>query len=194
MCESAYTRMVLSDKDIIDELINGELSIKPYTEEHVEPASMDLQLGDSFKKSNGILNTESGEFVQPVSLSNDTDCIDWKRTNDDVLIKPGDFVLASTKEYVEIPDYLVGQVEGRSSIGRMGISIHQTAGYIDPGFNGNITLELTNHGPVEVLLSSGDRVCQIVFDRLVQPAETPYGHDDSQYQDQSGPEPSGMSF
>jgi len=194
VCESAYTRMVLSDKDIKYEVINGGLMIEPYAEKHVEPASMDLRLGESFKKSNGISNTESGEFVQPVSLSSNTDCIDWKSTNNDVLLQPGDFVLASTKEYIEIPDYLVGQVEGRSSIGRMGISIHQTAGYIDPGFNGNITLELTNHGPVEVLLSRGDRVCQIVFNRLSQPAEDPYGHEDSQYQNQSGPETSGMSF
>jgi dCTP deaminase len=179
--------MVLSDNEIEKRVNNASIVITPYDEDNVEPASVDLRLGESFKKP------EVGQKVEPVSL-NDDSSIEWEHVSGPVTLFQGDFILASTLEHVTIPDDLTAQVLGRSSFGRLGISVHQTAGFIDPGFNGQITLELSNHGPMPVNLSPGQRVCQIVFNELSSPAINPYGHNGSQYQNQSGPTTSGMDF
>jgi dCTP deaminase len=181
--------MVLSDVDIIERVANDELVIDPYEEDNVEPASVDLRLGEEFKITNAAHHTSK----EVVHLSDETD-FDWDERTGSVTINRGNFVLATTLERVEIPNDLVASVLGRSSLGRLGISVHQTAGYIDPGFEGQITLELSNHGPAPVHLESGDRICQVVFENLSSPALEPYGHDDSQYQHQSGATPSGMQF
>lgn len=180
--------MVLSDIDIIERVGHGELTIEPYKEDNVEPASVDLRLGEGFqlavpRRSIGIDLADSNG-----------DEIHWKYVHDSIEICPGDFVLATTKERVEIPDDLVAHVLGRSSLGRLGISVHQTAGYIDPGFKGQITLELSNHGPAPVSLKPGQRICQMVFEELSSPALNPYGHGGSQYQNQSGATESRMNF
>jgi len=173
--------MVLSDVDIIERIGNDLLVIDPYEEDNVEPASVDLLLGSGFKR---VVQTDEW----------DTGAYDFVETDESVLIDPGEFVLATTKERVEIPDDIVAHVLGRSSLGRLGISVHQTAGYIDPGFEGQITLELSNHGPAPVRLHADDRICQIVFEELSSPALEPYGHDGSQYQGQRGATESGMRF
>ncbi|HNS25832.1 MAG TPA: dCTP deaminase, partial [Methanobacteriaceae archaeon] len=105
------------------------------------------------------------------------------------IIHPGEFALATTYETVELPDDLVARVEGRSSMGRLGITMHVTAGYIDPGFRGKITLEISNIGKMPVALYSGQRVCQIVFETMTSPSLKPYGHPDrdSKYMDQEKP-------
>lgn len=179
--------MVLSDIDIIERVGSGDLGIEPYREDNVEPASVDLRLGEDFKRLewNGY---------DAITLDSDEEQFDIKCINGAVGLKRDDFILATTKERVEIPDDLVAHVLGRSSLGRLGISVHQTAGYIDPGFEGQITLELSNHGPAPVRLEPGQRICQIVFEELSSPALEPYGHEDSQYQNQSGATPSGMRF
>ena len=176
--------MVVSDRDIHDQVRNGDLQIDPYAEENIEPASIDLRLGGEFKfaKNNGIVSLD------------DNSSFTYIEETSPIVLEPEQFVLATTLERVEMPDYLAGKILGRSSLGRLGISIHQTAGYIDPGFEGQITLELSNHGPAPVRLSSGDRICQLVLEELSTPAKKPYGHKDSQYQNQSGATPSRMSF
>lgn len=186
--EYVLLHMVLSDIDIIERIGQGSLTIEPYKENNVEPASVDLRLGEQFQR--GIPRRSTGVDLAD---SNGNE-IYWKTIWDGIEICPGDFVLATTKERVEIPDDLVAHVLGRSSLGRLGISVHQTAGYIDPGFKGQITLELSNHGPAPVSLSPGQRICQIVFEELSSPALEPYGHEKSQYQNQSGATESGMKF
>jgi dCTP deaminase len=180
---------VLSDVDIIERVSDGSLTIEPYDEDNVEPASVDLRLGDSFKKTSSTYQASS----RPLSLSED-DGIEWSETTGPTTISREGFVLGTTLERVSLPDDLIAQVLGRSSFGRLGISVHQTAGFIDPGFDGQITLELSNHGPQPVELQPGQRVCQIVFSELSSPSMHPYGDSDSQYQNQSGPTPSGMNF
>lgn len=179
--------MVLSDVDIIERVGEGNLVIDPYEEDNVEPASVDLRLGRSFKKAIGT----TGNGVLTLAGSEE---IDWRSMHESVILQPGDFVLATTRESVGIPDDMVASVLGRSSLGRLGVSVHQTAGYIDPGFDGQITLELSNHGPAAIRLEAGQRICQIVFEELSSPALEPYGHEDSQYQNQSGATPSRMNF
>lgn len=183
--------MVLSDIDIIKRIGSNELTIEPYKEDNVEPASVDLRLGEDFKRPQRRLDKT---LHKPLTLDSDDKKLRMEEMDGSVELKRNDFVLATTKERVEIPDDLVAHVLGRSSLGRLGISVHQTAGYIDPGFEGQITLELSNHGPAPVRLESGQRICQIVFEELSSPALEPYGHEDSQYQNQSGATPSGMSF
>lgn len=105
------------------------------------------------------------------------------------IIHPGEFALATTYEAVKLPDDLVARVEGRSSMGRLGITMHVTAGYIDPGFQGKITLEISNIGKMPVALYTGQRVCQIVFETMTSPSLRPYGHPerDSKYMGQDRP-------
>lgn len=105
-----------------------------------------------------------------------------------MLIEPGEFMLATTKEYVKVPDDLVARVEGRSSLGRLGLTMHITAGYIDPGFEGNITLEIANLSNSSIRLYPNQRVCQIVFETMTTPSEIPYGHPsrNSKYMGQTG--------
>jgi dCTP deaminase len=179
--------MVLSDIDIIERIGQDDLSIEPYEESNVEPASVDLRLGEDHK----LVRAEKG-IVD--AGGEDDDVLVYDELESPLIVSPGTFILTTTLERVEIPDDLVAHVLGRSSLGRLGISVHQTAGYIDPGFEGQITLELSNHGPAPVSFSPGQRICQIVFEELSSPALNPYGGEDSQYQNQSGATVSGMGF
>ena len=159
--------MILSDRDIVEGLRNGLVIIPFPDEKNIQPCSIDLHLGHELKTLNG----------KTIDILHDS----YK-------LKPKEFLLGSTLEYFEIPDYLCGQVEGKSSIARMGVSCHQTAGYIDAGYNGNITLELYNASDKEFELESGQSICQIVFHRLSSPCIRKYGDDglDSHYQGSDG--------
>lgn len=179
--------MVLSDRNILRRIKNDSIVVEPFEEENLEPASLDLRLGADFKKPHA-------RYRNPVALDEDKELFDYVEMEGEVSIAPHEFVLATTKESVSIPSDIVAEVLGRSSLGRLGISVHQTAGFIDPGFEGQITLEISNHGPAPVTLREGARICQIVFSELSSPAMEPYGHKDSQYQNQSGATPSGMNF
>lgn len=181
--------MTLSDGDIRQRIYSGDLEIEPYESNHVEPASVDLRLGNEFKVPKKRYANRSIDLRDP-----DDDILMYDQYVGEYKLFPGDFVLATTKESVTLPDNLVAKVTGRSSLGRLGLSIHQTAGFIDPGFEGQITLELSNHGPAPVLLAEGARICQIIFTELSSPAEEPYGHDGSQYQGQTGATESGLKF
>lgn len=183
--------MILSDQDILRHLEEGSLKIEPLEDidQQVQPASVDLRLGSKFlefQRTNiscihPTREREVSEYISETAVDE----------GDEFILHPGDFVLGTTKESVEIPPDLVANVEGRSSLGRLAVVVHATAGFVDPGYRGQITLELSNLGTAPVALTPGMRVSQLVFTELSSPANRPYGSGrNSKYQDQSGPEAS----
>lgn len=178
---------VLSDKTLKEYLEEGKIEIEPLDYTDIQPASIDLRLGKDFLGFNNVLNIE---YIDPKK-----DEIGWSMERvtllegKGIVIYPQEFILATTKEYVKVPDDLVARVEGRSSLGRLGLTMHVTAGYIDPGFEGRITLEIANLGSMPVALYPDMRVCQIVFETLTTPADAPYNHwsRDSKYMGQVEP-------
>jgi dCTP deaminase len=165
--------MILSDKTILKMLQDKTLGIEPLSEEQIQPASVDIRLGNTFSI---VDDTPSGV----ITLENE---IKYKTiTTDTFLIMPGQFVLATTMEYIELPDNLTAFVEGRSSLGRMGLFI-QNAGWVDPGFKGEITLELYNANKCAIELKAGRRVGQLVFAGMDESALNPYN---GKYQGQKG--------
>ncbi|MDB2223788.1 dCTP deaminase [Halorubrum ezzemoulense] len=183
--------MILSDADILDRLAEGDLAIEPLddVDQQVQPASVDLRLGErflEFQRTNipCIHPTDAGEVSEYVTETTVAE-------GDEFILHPGDFVLGTTAERVRIPDDLVAHVEGRSSLGRLAIVVHATAGLCDPGYEGQITLELSNLGTAPVALSPGMRVSQLTFTELKRPADRPYGAErGSKYQGQDGPQAS----
>lgn len=165
--------MILSDKDLKKEIKNGRLIIKPKIDEKTQLGAcvIDLRLGNTFR----VFNQATVGLIDPF----DKTLID--RATSKVIVRKGafilhpqEFVLAVTKEYLQVPDDLAGRLEGRSSIGRLGVLIHSTAANIEPGFRGNITLELANMGRIPVKLYPGMRICAISFARMSSPAKVPY--------------------
>ena len=165
--------MILSDRTIFEMVENGRLVIKPLEREQVQPASVDIRLGNTF-----CIVEDSPTGI--VSLDREISCKTIQ--TDTYLLLPGQFVLATTVEYFELPDDLTAFVEGRSSLGRMGLFI-QNAGWVDPGFKGEITLELYNANRCAIELKAGRRVGQLVFAKTDLPVLNPYG---GKYQGQRG--------
>lgn len=163
----------------------GEIGIEPYDPSNVEPASIDLRLSNSFAKmrGEGVIDTRDPSSVEYNEFE-----IDY------ITLDSGETVLGSTIERVEIPDDLSADVVGRSSLGRIFVEVHKTAGFGDPGFEGQITLEIGNDSSRPVKLYAGQRICQIIFKQLDEAAERPYGHEGSQYQGQTGATPSRHTF
>ena len=165
--------MILSDKTISEMLKNGTLLIEPMQEGQIQPASVDIRLGDTFAV---VEDSADGMITMQ-------DEIKYKTIKaDKYLLLPGQFVLATTMEYISLPDDLTAFVEGRSSLGRMGLFI-QNAGWVDPGFKGEITLELFNANRCAIELQAGRRVGQLVFAKMDCPANEPYN---GKYQGQKG--------
>lgn len=180
--------MILSDQDLRRRLEVGDLVVAPLSDPdlQLQPASIDLRLHHDFivYRSNEVACLDPR---QPETIEAATETISVPEGGAFVL-HPGEFALGSTIERVAIPADLVARVDGRSSIGRLAVVVHATAGFIDPGFRGQITLELSNIGPIPVRLYPGMRIAQIVLYRMSSPAERPYGTDrGSHYQDQAGP-------
>lgn len=176
----------LPDHMIIAAVEDGSIGIDPFDKSNVEPASVDLRLGDSFIEvweTTGAIDTRDPQTNMTRSF-----------TAESITLDPGEQILAATKEYVSLPDHIEAEVTGRSSLGRLFVEVHKTAGFCDPGFEGQITLEIQNHNPNPVTLYEGQRVCQIIFRMLESSAEEPYGHEGSQYQGQTGATDSGMTF
>lgn len=165
--------MILSDKTIIRMLEDKTLGISPLEQAQIQPASVDIRLGDTFSivedSSTGLISLESEIKYKTIKT-------------DKYVLLPGQFVLATTMEYISLPDDLTAFVEGRSSLGRMGLFI-QNAGWVDPGFKGEITLELFNANRCAIELTSGRRVGQLVFAKMDEPALNPYN---GKYQGQTG--------
>jgi dCTP deaminase len=183
--------MILSDADIERRLERGDLAIEPLADPdiQIQPASVDLRLGQEFLEFQRTnipcihpnSEQEVSEYVSETEVEGDGEFV----------LHPGDFVLGTTVERVEIPHDLIAHVEGRSSLGRLAIVVHATAGLCDPGYEGQITLELSNLGAAPVSLTPGMRISQLTFTQLSSPAERPYGSErGSKYQDQSGPQAS----
>lgn len=166
--------MILSDKEIKQLLDEGKINIlpKPNLEEQLGSASLDLKLSDEFMvfehTKKPYIDTKNSEtfkdMTKMVKVSE----------NDPFVFHPGEFVLGATYEEVELPADIAARIDGRSSLGRLGIVIHSTAGHIDPGFKGKIVLEMENIGMIPVLLYPGMRVCQLVFEVLSSPTTKPY--------------------
>jgi dCTP deaminase len=184
--------VILSDRDLRERLARGDLVVEPLDDPdlQIQPASIDLRLHESFV----VLKASRLPCLDPLDMPADaTERIDVPH-GEPFVLHPGDFVLGSTVERVRIPHDLVARVEGRSSLGRLAIVVHATAGFIDPGFEGQITLELSNLGRTAVKLYPGMRVSQIVLHEMRSPAERPYGvARGSKYQGQSGPVASRIS-
>lgn len=183
--------MILSDTDILTRLADGDLVVEPLADvdQQVQPASVDLRLGSEFlefQRANisCIHPNDEQEIDEYISETHVAD-------GEDFILHPGDFVLGTTRERVEIPNNLVAHVEGRSSLGRLAIVVHATAGLADPGYEGQITLELSNLGNAPVALTPGMRISQLTFTELKTPADRPYGDErGSKYQGQDGPQAS----
>lgn len=155
--------MILSDKTINDLLAKGELGIDPMEPDQVEPASVDLRLGNTFlvpKPTDGIYSMSEPPEYEEVNA-------------DQFIVPTRGFVLATTAEYIRLPDYLTAFVEGRSSVGRLGLFI-QNAGWVDPGFEGAITLELYNANAAPMRIEAGRRICQLVIAKADQVVANPY--------------------
>lgn len=182
---------ILSDKTIKEYLEEGKIVIDPLKDEQqIQPSSVDMRLGDEFK----VFKVIRKPYIDP---KDEEDIAEYMESStvpegEAFIIHPNEFALATTQEYVKVPDDLVARIEGRSSMGRLGVTMHVTAGYVDPGFEGRITLEISNIGAMPVALYPGQRVCQLVFETMTTPAELPYGHPkrNSKYMKQLKPESS----
>lgn len=180
---------ILSDTDIKKYLDKGKIAIYPLEDPdiQIQPSSVDLRIGREFKGFKIIRKP----VIDPMDKSDLESYMEsfYLDEGEPFIIHPGEFALATTYETIKLPSDLVARVEGRSSIGRLGITMHVTAGYIDPGFHGKITLEISNIGKMPVALYTGQRVCQIVFETMTSPSEKPYGHPDrdSKYMGQERP-------
>jgi dCTP deaminase len=163
---------VLSDATIRELIDSGRIVIDPWDPSMVQPASVDIRLGNSFRVFHNHriqsidLAEPPGDLTEHVEIADDGTFV----------IHPGEFVLGRTHEFVEIPDDIVCRIEGKSSLGRLGLVVHATAGFVDPGFKGTLTLEIANFNSVPIVLRPGLPICQLSFMALDRPAERPYGH------------------
>ncbi|TSD15936.1 dCTP deaminase [Haloglomus irregulare] len=183
--------MILSDADILRRLERGDLVVEPLDDIdlQVQPASVDLRLGREFLE----FQRTNIPCIHPNSEAEVNEYVHETVVEEggEFILHPGDFVLGTTHERVEIPDDLIAHVEGRSSLGRLAVVVHATAGLCDPGYRGQITLELSNLGNAPVALTPGMRISQLTFTELTSPADRPYGSErGSKYQDQQGPQAS----
>ena len=173
---------VLSDGTIRRLVAEGRVRIDPWDESMVQPASIDLRLGSSFRVFHNHRISAIDLADPPKNLTELVEIGDA----DSFVIHPGEFVLGSAQEHVELPNDIVARIEGKSSLGRLGLIVHATAGFVDPGFKGTLTLEITNLTRVPIILWPGKPIAQLSFMTLDRPAERPYGHPElgSHYADQ----------
>jgi dCTP deaminase len=180
--------MLLSDRDIRSEIDGGRLSVDPWEPALVQPSSVDVRLDRFFR----VFNNSRYTHIDPALQQDELTTLVEPEGEDPFVLHPGEFVLGSTLEVVTLPDDLAGRLEGKSSLGRLGLLTHSTAGFIDPGFTGHITLELSNVANLPIMLWPGMKIGQLCLFRLSSPAEHPYGSAvyGSRYQGQRGPTPS----
>src|SRR5512135_2558301 len=177
--------MVLSDRSILQLVGEGRISIDPFDPADVQPSSVDLHLGSDFQ----VFRNSRYPYIDPSrEQAGLTERVEASREEPFVL-HPGEFVLGTTAERIALPDDIVARLEGKSSLGRLGLLIHSTAGYVDPGWTGRLTLELSNVANLPIVLYFGMRIGQISFFGMSSPVERPYGSSGlgSKYQDQSEP-------
>lgn len=180
--------MVLSDRTIKEELAAGRLVIDPLDPDDIQPASVDVHLDRAFR----VFKVSSRPYIdirEPMDDLTDEVFIEPERP---FFIHPGEFVLASTLQVLTLPDDILAMVEGKSSLGRIGLLIHATAGFVDPGWTGKLTLELSNVAKMPIALYVGMKIGQLSFMRMSTPVDRPYGSPGlrSKYQGQMSPTPS----
>jgi dCTP deaminase len=180
--------VLLSDGDLRKELASGRLGLDPLDEGMIQPSSIDVRLDRFFR----VFNNTRYTHIDPRQQQDDLTTLVEAADDEPFVLHPGEFVLGSTFEAVELPDDLAGRLEGKSSLGRLGLLTHSTAGFIDPGFQGHITLELSNVANLPITLWPGMKIGQLCLFRLTSAAENPYGSRvaGSRYQGQRGPTPS----
>jgi dCTP deaminase len=176
---------VLSDRDIRAALESGEVVVRPYDPKDLQPSSVDLHLDRRFR----VFHNNRYAFIDVRAPQPDLTELVTVDDEQPFILHPGEFVLGQTLEWVELPVDLVARLEGRSSLGRIGLLIHSTAGYVDPGWKGNLTLELSNVANLPIALYFGMKIGQITFEKMSSPVDRPYGTPElgSKYQGQSEP-------
>ena len=177
--------MLLSDRDIRAELDSGRVGLDPLDPAMVQPASVDVRLDRFFR----LFDNHRYAHIDPRQEQDELTRLVEVDPDEAFILHPGEFVLGSTYEQVTLPDDLAARLEGKSSLGRLGLLTHSTAGFIDPGFSGHVTLELSNVATLPITLWPGMKIGQLCFFQLSGPAENPYGSEKygSHYQGQRGP-------
>ncbi|GGL36689.1 dCTP deaminase [Phycicoccus endophyticus] len=177
--------MLLSDRDIRAEIEAGRVALDPWDPAMVQPSSVDVRLDKFFR----LFDNHKYQVIDPAQDQADLTRLVEVDPQEGFVLHPGEFVLGSTLETVSLPDDLAARVEGKSSLGRLGLLTHATAGFVDPGFTGHVTLELSNVATLPIMLWPGMKIGQLAFFRLTSPSENPYGSEayGSHYQGQRGP-------
>ena len=180
--------MLLSDRDIRAELESGRVQLDPLELGMIQPSSIDVRLDRFFR----LFDNHKYPFIDPAEEQPDLTRGVEVKPDEPFILHPGEFVLGSTFELVTLPDDIAARLEGKSSLGRLGLLTHSTAGFVDPGFSGHVTLELSNVATLPIKLWPGMKIGQLCLLRLTSPAEHPYGSSSvgSKYQGQRGPTPS----
>jgi dCTP deaminase len=180
--------VILSDRTIREEVEAGRIEIDPFDPACLQPSSVDLHVDAVFR----VFHNARYPYIDVRKPMEDLTEVVQVKDGEAFILHPGEFVLGATKERIRLPEDLVARLEGKSSLGRLGLLIHSTAGYVDPGWDGFLTLELSNVANLPITLYPGMKIGQISFFRLTTAAETPYGSEraGSKYQGQRGPTPS----
>lgn len=180
--------MIFSDRSIRESIADGTIVIDPYEPSYVQPSSVDLRVGNGFR----VFENHKYSEIDPRSPQDDLTKLIEVEGDSAFMLHPGEFVLGTTLEKVKLGNDVVARLEGKSSLGRLGLLIHSTAGFIDPGFEGHITLELSNVATLPIAIYPEMKIGQISFYKMTTAADFPYGSPElgSKYQGQSGPTPS----
>lgn len=178
-------KVVLSDRSIREALVSARLAIEPLAEDALQPASVDIRLDRQFR----VFRNHRDSYIDVREPVEDLTEVETVKDDEPFVLHPGEFVLGSTLERVRLGPDLVARVEGKSSLGRLGLLVHATAGYVDPGWDGHLTMELSNVANLPIRLYYGMKIGQLSFLELSTEAERPYGSPDlrSKYQGQTGP-------
>ncbi|GEP26174.1 MULTISPECIES: dCTP deaminase [Cryobacterium] len=177
--------MLLSDRDIKAELDAGRIGLEPLDPAMIQPSSIDVRLDRLFR----LFDNHKYAYIDPAEDQPELTRLIETKPDEPFILHPGEFVLGATYEQVTLPDDIAARLEGKSSLGRLGLLTHSTAGFIDPGFSGHVTLELSNVATLPIKLWPGMKIGQLCFFQLSSPAEKPYGSNEygSRYQGQRGP-------
>ncbi len=177
--------MLLSDRDILGEIEAGRVGLDPFDPGMIQPSSIDVRLDKFFR----VFDNHKYPHIDPAADQSDLTREIEVATGEEFILHPGEFVLGSTYELVTLPDDIAARLEGKSSLGRLGLLTHSTAGFIDPGFSGHVTLELANVATLPIKLYPGMKIGQVCYFRLSSAADNPYGSEKygSRYQGQRGP-------
>ncbi len=177
--------MLMSDRDIRASILAGQIGLEPLEMNLLQPSSFDVRLDRFFR----LFDNHKYAYIDPAEDQSDLTHLVEVAPDEAFILHPGEFVLGSTYEFVTLPDNIAARLEGKSSLGRLGLLTHSTAGFVDPGFKGHVTLELANVSNLPIKLWPGMKVGQLCFFQLSSPSETPYGSEkyNNRYQGQRGP-------